>query len=83
MFKIILLFLAMNSYLLVSSSENSTAKKKADLGEKAIFAHQEHYQDFLQKRMAEQKKKKKVSLKIYKRRDGSIDTLKTINEANP
>ncbi len=56
-------------------------KKSSDLKEKVLFFNKNSYDKSLQKRYDKNQKNKK-EMKIYKRSDGSIDTFKTINEAN-
>ena len=81
MFKIFILLLVSSGFLLAFYPENNSTKKNQDIKEKALFLNQDHYQKIL-KKVDEDKKKQKKEMKIYKRKDGSIDTLKTIYEAN-
>ncbi|MDO9304768.1 MAG: hypothetical protein Q7T77_05535 [Sulfuricurvum sp.] len=81
MSKIVFLFLVASSCLLAIGSDNNATKKGQNIREKALFMNKDHYQKIL-KKVDEDKKKRKKEMKIYKRKDGSIDTLKTIYEAN-
>jgi hypothetical protein len=56
-------------------------KKSSDLKEKVLFMNKSSYDQEMKKRYDKSQKNKK-EMKIYKRSDGSIDTFKTINEAN-
>lgn len=79
MYKIIILLLVTGSCFLVLAAENNSTKKDQNIREKALFLNKDHYQKILKKTSEEKNKKK---MKVYKRKDGSIDTLKTIYEAN-
>jgi hypothetical protein len=80
MFKIIIAFLLAYSYELAAGTDNNSTQEAENIRQKALFVNKEHYQKIL--KQPDQNKKKKKEMKIYKRKDGSIDTLKTIYEAN-
>lgn len=81
MYKIVILLLVAGSYSLALASDKNSTKKGQNIREKALFLNKDHYQKIL-KKTSEDKSKNKKEMKIYKRKDGSIDTLKTIYEAN-
>lgn len=80
MSKIVLLFLIL--CLSANSQDVSPANKKATAQEKALFMNKKHYDAYLERTMKNDAMKKKKELKVFKRKDGTIDTLKTINTAN-
>ncbi|HEX5329067.1 hypothetical protein [Sulfuricurvum sp.] len=82
MSKIGILLFMVYSCLFAGSVDNNSTKKKSSLKEKALFVNKKHYDEHLAKNAEQEKMKKKKELKIYKRKDGTIDTLKTINAAN-
>lgn len=82
MSKIALLLLITYSYLFAGTIETDPTKKQSNVKEKALFVNKKHYDEYLAKNAEKEKMKKKKELKIYKHKDGTIDTLKTINEAN-
>jgi hypothetical protein len=55
-------------------------KSKANIKEKALYYNKSTYDKELKKNY--QQNKDKPKMKIYRRKDGSIDTFKTINEGN-
>lgn len=55
-------------------------KKTPDVKEKVLYMNKKHYDKMLQKNYEKSQKNKK-EIKIYKRKDGSIDTFRTINES--
>lgn len=81
MSKIIILLLVAGNFHFALAGDNNSTKKGQNIREKALFMNKDHYQKIL-KKSDEDKKKQKKEMKIYKRKDGSIDTLKTIYEAN-
>jgi hypothetical protein len=79
MSKIIILLLVAGNFHFALAGDNNSTKKGQNIREKALFMNKDHYQKILKK---SDKNKNKKEMKIYKRKDGSIDTLKTIYEAN-
>jgi len=74
--------LSIASCLLVAAvhAEQNNTTKKADIKEKALFKGKEYYDKRLQKKFEKDGNKTK-EIKVYKRKDGSIDTFKTYNNA--
>lgn len=62
----------------VHAEQNSS--KKPDIKEKALFKGKEYYDKRLQKKFQKEANKTK-EIKVYKRKDGSIDTFKTYDKA--
>lgn len=82
MLKLLPLLSVLSLSVIASSSESSTPKKEQNVKEKALFINKKHYDTYLEKNIKNGPVNKKKELKIYKRKDGTIDTLKTINAAN-
>jgi hypothetical protein len=76
-----ILFLAILGALVNMQAIDKDLKKSSDLKEKVLFMNKSSYDKEMKKRYDKSQKNKK-EMKIYKRSDGSIDTFKTINEAN-
>ncbi len=55
-------------------------KKSPDVKEKVLYMNKKHYDKRLQKNYEKSQNNPK-EMKIYKRKDGSIDTFRTINES--
>lgn len=66
----------------ISLLAGSTPEKEATVQEKALFLNKKHYDKHLENTIKKENTKKKNEFKVYKRKDGTIDTLKTINAAN-
>ena len=82
MLKLLPLLGVLSLSVIASSSESSTLKKEQNVKEKALFINKKHYDTYLEKNIKNGPVNTKKELKIYKRKDGTIDTLKTINAAN-
>jgi anaerobic C4-dicarboxylate transporter len=76
-----ILFAFIFGALMNLSAVEKDLKKSPDVKEKVLYMNKKHYDKSLQKNYEKSKKNKK-EMKIYKRADGSIDTFRTINEAN-
>lgn len=72
---IMLLALAVQSF-----AAEEGEKKKPNIKEKVLYVNKPHYDKMLEEKYKKNSKKNEP-MKIYRRKDGSIDTLKTINEA--
>ena len=82
MLKLLPLLSVLSLSVIASSSDSSTPTKEQNVKEKALFINKKHYDTYLEKNIKNGPVNKKKELKIYKRKDGTIDTLKTINAAN-
>jgi hypothetical protein len=63
-----------------SFAAEKSEKKTPNLKEKVLYVNKPHYDKMLEKKYKKNSKKNEP-MKIYRRKDGSIDTFKTINEA--
>lgn len=63
-----------------SFAAEESEKKKPNIKEKVLYVNKLHYDKMLEEKYKKNSKKNEP-MKIYRRKDGSIDTLKTINEA--
>ncbi|MDD5158288.1 hypothetical protein [Sulfurimonas sp.] len=81
MLKTVFLVIAIYVMEPVFADDNRTVKSPVSIGENVFRVNKSRYDKDLEKRY-QKDKKNRAPMKIYKRKDGSIDTLKTINEAN-
>jgi hypothetical protein len=82
MLKLLVLLSLLSLSVIASSNEDISPKKEQNVKEKALFINKKHYDAYLERNIKNAPVNKKKELKIYKRKDGTIDTLKTINAAN-
>lgn len=82
MLKLLVLLSFLSLSVIASSNEDISPKKEQNVKEKALFINKKHYDTYLERNIKNAPVNKKKELKIYKRKDGTIDTLKTINAAN-
>jgi hypothetical protein len=82
MLKLLVLLSLLSLSVIASSNEDISPKKEQNVKEKALFINKKHYDTYLERNIKNDPVNKKKELKIYKRKDGTIDTLKTINAAN-
>lgn len=84
MSKLVLLFVASLAFGAFHGDANATAKraKKEDIKEKVLFKGKVYYYKRLQKEYEKkQESNSSHNVKVYKRKDGSIDTWKTFSES--
>lgn len=81
--KVILLLICFGaSVSLLALETNSTKQKKEDIKEKALFKGKTYYDERLKKQLAaKDANRSQKPVKVYKRKDGSIDSFKTYDEA--
>lgn len=78
------IILSLSSCILVAAihTEQNGSIKKEDIKQKALFKGKDYYDKRLQKQFEKnQAAKKEKDMKVYKRKDGSIDSWKTYNES--
>lgn len=80
MLKNILIAFVFGALINVNAVEKDL-EKSSDVKEKVLYMNKKHYDKSLQENYKKSQKNEK-EMKIYKRKDGSIDTFRTINEAN-
>lgn len=71
--------IALLGLLVNGSAEEEDANKTVNIKEKMLYLNVDRYNQALEKDY--EKNKNKPKMKIYRRKDGTIDTFKTINEA--
>ncbi len=71
--------IALLGLLVNGSTEEEDANKTVNIKEKMLYLNVDRYNQALEKDY--EKNKNKPKMKIYRRKDGTIDTFKTINEA--
>jgi hypothetical protein len=78
---VLLLVASYATAVAVQVEENSSIRKE-DIKQKALFKGKEYYDNRLHKKFEKnQAAKKEKDMKVYKRKDGTIDSWKTYNEA--
>ncbi len=85
MAKLALLSVASLAFAAFHGDTNATAaeaSKKEDIKEKVLFKGKDYYDKRLQKKYEKkQESNSSHNIKVYKRKDGSIDSWKTYNES--
>jgi hypothetical protein len=81
--KVILSLMVLGTWVcLLAVESNTTKQKKEDIKEKALFKGRAYYDERLKKQLAKKDaNRSQKPVKIYKRKDGSIDSFKTYDEA--
>lgn len=78
------IILSLSSCMLVASAqvEQNSSTRKEDIKQKALFKGKDYYDKRLHQQFEKnQAAKREKDVKVYKRKDGSVDSWKTYNES--